>query len=285
MDPVPVPGRARPAGDDVAVPDLPGALSGIQVHDGPPAGASFSRVAVIQDHATRTWAVTAAVVHPGIGLADPGVRDRFGQGLTELLDVASRTELIDEVILLVRTVPEDGAERDQWTARHRTPGSPALARQVNDELQAALTRASVRTETFVTVVVAESRIGKDAKESGGGLDGRARVLYALMGEVEAQLRGGLGMTSVTWLTSPQLALACRTGFAPGDRAGIIDALAAAAGNPGVNAGRAVGDGRPVRGRHCSAALQPRRVELGQRHHRAAAAGGGDGSPGPGADPE
>ncbi len=222
------------AGDDVAVPDLPGALSGIQVHDGPPAGPAFSRVAVIQDHATRTWAVTAAVVHPGIGLADPAVRDRFGQGLTELLDVASRTELIDEVILLVRTVPEDGAERDQWTARHRTPGSPALARQVNDELQAALTRASVRTETFVTVVVGESRISKDAKESGGGLDGRARVLNALMGEVEAQLRGGLGMTSVTWLTSPQLALACRTGFAPGDRAGIIDALAAAADNPDVN---------------------------------------------------
>ena len=47
-----------------------------------------------------------------------------------------------------------------------------------------------------------------------------------MAEVEAQLRGGLAMTQVTWLTSPQLALACRTGFAPADRAGIVDALAA-----------------------------------------------------------
>jgi hypothetical protein len=47
------------------------------------------------------------------------------------------------------------------------------------------------------------------------------------------LRGGMGMTDVTWLTSPQLALAVRTGFAPADRAGIIDALAAHQTDPAV----------------------------------------------------
>jgi hypothetical protein len=56
-----------------------------------------------------------------------------------------------------------------------------------------------------------------------------------MGEVEAQLRGGMAMSGVSWLTSPELALACRTGFAPGDRAGIIDALAEHQHDPGVNA--------------------------------------------------
>jgi len=55
-----------------------------------------------------------------------------------------------------------------------------------------------------------------------------------MAEVEAQLKGGMGCTSVSWLTSPELAIACRTGFAPGDRAGIIDALNAQAANPDVN---------------------------------------------------
>ena len=54
-----------------------------------------------------------------------------------------------------------------------------------------------------------------------------------MGEVEAQLRGGLAMTQVTWLTSPELAVACRTGFAPADRASIVEALAAQATEPGV----------------------------------------------------
>ncbi|MER7070648.1 DUF350 domain-containing protein [Terrabacter sp. NPDC000476] len=211
--------------DSLEEPDLPGVLQGVRIHDGPPRGATSTRTAIIQDHRCRTWALTASVIHPGIGLAELDQRERLGAGLGELLDLAARTELIDAVVFLVRTVPEDGAERDQWIARHRRPTGPQVARLVNDELQANLTRASVRTESFVTVVVPEGRLAREAKESGGGLDGRARVLYSLADEVEAQLRGGMGMTSVAWLTSPELALACRTGFAPGDRAGIVDALA------------------------------------------------------------
>ncbi|WP_344252347.1 SCO6880 family protein [Terrabacter carboxydivorans] len=211
--------------DSLEEPDLPGVLHGVRIHDGPPRGAMSTRTAIIQDHRCRTWALTASVIHPGIGLAELDQRERLGAGLGELLDLSARTELIDAVVFLVRTVPEDGAERDQWIARHRRATGPQASRQVNDELQANLTRASVRTEAFVTFVVPEGRLAREAKESGGGLDGRARVLYSLADELEAQLRGGMGMTSVAWLTSPELALACRTGFAPGDRAGIIDALA------------------------------------------------------------
>jgi hypothetical protein len=79
--------------------------------------------------------------------------------------------------------------------------------QVNEDLRQRLTAASVRTEAFVTIVVPETRMARPAKESGGGLEGRARVLYGLMGEVGAQLRGGLAITQVTWLTSPELAVA------------------------------------------------------------------------------
>ncbi|MBK8462866.1 MAG: PrgI family protein [Nigerium sp.] len=215
--------------------DLPGVLAGVTIHDGPPHGPHLARVAIIQDQSARTWAVTASVTHPGIGLADAADRQRLGAGLTDLLDVCARTELIDEVLLLVRTVPDDGAERDLWIRRHRRATSPALATRVNDDLATALSRASVRTEAFVTLVVPETRLGREARESGGGLDGRARVLYGLMGEVEGQLRGSLGLTAVTWLTSPELAAAVRTGFAPGDRAGIIEALAERDTNPQVNA--------------------------------------------------
>jgi hypothetical protein len=215
--------------------DLPGVLNGVDVHDGPPQGPELVRVAIIQNHAAKTWAVTAAITHPGIGMRDAHDRDRQAQGLSELLDLASRTELIDELLIMVRTVPDDGAERDLWIAGHRRISGPSLARQVNDDLRQRLTAASVRTEAFVTIVVPETRIARPAKESGGGLVGRARVLYGLMGEVEAQLRGGLAMTQVTWLTSPELAVACRTGFAPADRASIVAALAAQANEPGVNA--------------------------------------------------
>ena len=223
------------AAADLHVPDLPGVLAGVDIHDGPPQGPTGTRVAVVQDHTTRTWAVTAAVVHPGIGMSEADERARFGTGLSELLDLASRTELVEEILLLVRTVPEDGAERDQWISRHRRAEAPTVARVVNDELQAALTGGCVRTEAFITLVVPESRLGKAAKEAGGGLAGRARVLYSVMAECDAQLRGAVGMTAVEWLTSPQLAAACRTGFAPGDRAGIIDALSAHATDPAVNA--------------------------------------------------
>ncbi len=72
-----------------------------------------------------------------------------------------------------------------------------------------------------------------------------------MGEVGAHLTGPLGMTSVRWLTSPELAVTCRTGFAPGDRAGIIDALAAHAVHPEVNADVPWAmAGPPVRTRRC-----------------------------------
>ncbi len=220
---------------DLDAPDLPGILAGIRIHDAPPTGPHLTRVAIIQDTATRTWAVTATVTHPGIGLADLSERQRYGAGLADLLDGCARTNLIDEVLLMVRTVPEDGAERDLWIRRHRRPTSPTLARTINDDLAHTLTQACVRTEAFVTIVIPETRLARDAREAGGGLEGRARILTTLMSEVEAHLRGSLGMTAVTWLTSPELALAVRTGFAPGDRAGIIDALAEHDTNPTVNA--------------------------------------------------
>ncbi len=73
----------------------------------------------------------------------------------------------------------------------------ATAARINDDLQSSLTRASVRTESFVTIVVPEHRIAKAARESGGGFEGRANVLHGLLAEVEAQLRGGLGVIDVT----------------------------------------------------------------------------------------
>jgi hypothetical protein len=159
---------AQGATADLAEVDLPGVLAGVEIHEGPPTGLAGARVAIIQNHSTRTWAVTAAIVHPGTGMRDADDRARMGRGLADLLDQASRTELVDEILFLVRTVPEDGAERDQWIARHRRPDGPAQVRVINDELQQVLTGASVRTEAFITLVVPESRLGKAAKEAGRG---------------------------------------------------------------------------------------------------------------------
>ena len=129
-------------------------------------------------------------------------RTRYGEGLAGLIDVAGRTEKVDEILFMVRTVPEDGAERELWVNKHRRPNAPKLSELVNSDLAHGLTRASVRTEMFVTIVVPETRITRSAKESGGGFEGRCRELYLLMAEIEAQLRGPMGMTTVRWLTTP-----------------------------------------------------------------------------------
>jgi hypothetical protein len=140
--------------DDLSEADLPGVLAGIRTHDGPPYGQLFTRPVIVQDCAARTWAAVARIAHPGIGLAEQGERDRMGAGLAELCELAARTELVDVLALQVRTVPDDGAERLAWEQAHTRPDAPALASRVNALLGATLTPAAVRTEAFVTVVVA-----------------------------------------------------------------------------------------------------------------------------------
>lgn len=213
---------------DLAEADLPGVLAGVSTHDGPPYGHTMVRPAIVQNSAERTWAAVARIVHPGIGLAESDDRARMGAGLAELHEIAARTDLIDLLAIQVRTVPDDGAERAAWENRHRHADAPLLARQINVGLSAALTPAAVRNEAFVTLVVSEERIARSAKESGGGIDGRARVLYGAMNEIETRLKGAVGCTSVSWLDAPALAVAIRTGFAPGDRAALVAAQLAAA---------------------------------------------------------
>ena len=84
-------------------------------------------------------------------------------------------------------------------------------------------------------MVPESRLAKEAKEFGGSVDGRARAMHMLMSEVSSHLLTGMRAVSVDWLTSPELAAAVRSGFAPADRAGIVEALAARETDSGVNA--------------------------------------------------
>jgi hypothetical protein len=52
------------------------------------------------------------------------------------------------------------------------------------------------------------------------------MLYGVLGDVEARLLGSMGCTGVTWLDSPALAVAIRTGFEPGDRGSLVAAAIA-----------------------------------------------------------
>lgn len=202
---------------------LPGVLTGLRLVEGPPYGPQLERAVLIQDRAARTWAAVARIVHPGIGLAEPAARAQMAAGLADLLEGAATAELVSLLAIQVRTIPDDGAERVNWQRQNVHPGAPPVALLVNEQLEAAMLTAGVRHEAFVTVVVPESRLTRQAKDAGGGVDGRARVLHSVMSEVQARLTGAVGCSSATWLTSPELAAVIRTGFAPGDRGGLTEA--------------------------------------------------------------
>jgi hypothetical protein len=208
--------------DDPAEADLPGVLSGIQIHDGPPMTGSVVRPAIIQDHAARTWGATARITHPGIGMADDGERGQMGAGLAELFEAASASTQIDLVAICVRTVPDDGTERAEWVRRHARPTEPQVSARIHAELEASINGAAVRTETFVTVVVREDAIARDARRAGRGVVGRARILYGILAETEARFMGAMGCTGLDWLESAELAVAIRTGFEPGDAPALAD---------------------------------------------------------------
>jgi hypothetical protein len=225
--------------------DLPGVLSGIRTHDGPPFGPLMARPAIVADNKERTWAVVGRITHPGIGLSEVGARTRMGNGLSELLEGAATGALVSLASLQIRTVPDDGAERAAWQQRNLRRDAPPLALAVDAELSQVMVQAGVRHEAFVTLVIPEHRIAKQAKEAGGGVDGRARVLYGVMAEIEARLMGPVGCTSVTWLDSPALAAAIRTGFAPADRALLTSAAIAAQSDPNVAAGLPIAAAGPT----------------------------------------
>ena len=82
--------------------------------------------------------------------------------------------------------------------------------------------------------VPKTWIARHTRRGANPVTARAEVMLEAAQEIQALLTGGLGMNHVTWLTSPQLALACRTGFAPGDRASVIDAQGAKENDPHVN---------------------------------------------------
>lgn len=220
-------------------PDLPGVLRGLRVHEtGMRTGTAM--VAVVEHRTRRTWAVTAALVHPGIAWADTTGRDRYGEGLAAVLDAAGRTELISDLLIVVRSVPDDGAERDQWLIRHRSPEGPELARRVQDDLRRHLTPGARRSEAFVTFVVPEHRLRRAARAGGPGgsggrsLDVRLGVMASVAAEMDAYLRGHLGTSTVAWLDSRGLAAACRTGYHPADHATLIDVAAARPDTPGIH---------------------------------------------------
>ncbi|UJW32548.1 hypothetical protein L3Q67_01795 [Saccharothrix sp. AJ9571] len=200
------------ASADPGKPDLPGVLQRLHLPDGPPLR-DQGRVCLIHDTAEGRWGATARLAHTGVGMLSDTQCEALATRLGNLLLSLGHRGVVDRLSLLVRTVPDDGQEYAAWRQRHRSGDAPDLAQRVAAELDRTIGAASVRHETYVTVSGTEDALRKPAAAAGGGVDGRAAVLYRVLDGLDDGLRS-LGAHRVTWLSGSELAVAVRTGFNP-----------------------------------------------------------------------
>lgn len=235
--------RARAAGggvtrEEIDRLDLPGPLAAMRVHDGPPlASQAMQRVCLIQDG--KHWVVVASMTHPGLSIADPGSAGRYADALGSMLANLARNESgASRLSLYVRAMPDDGAERAAWHAEHARTDVPSELIEATDRLERVVLSASIRHEIYVAVRFEDGAIRKPAKAAGGGVPGRAAVIYRVLSDVEAGLTS-VGCQRIQWLSTQQVAGAIRSGYNPGDAASMA---VARTGN--VRGGEAFADMEP-----------------------------------------
>lgn len=229
---------------DLARPDLPGVIAGLRTHDGPPFGPGQAPVCMVQDPRAGRWSATARVTHAGVAAADEAQRDSYANALGGLLAAAADTGVLAGLSLLIRTVPDDGAERAAWVADHEVDDVPQVVTSAARGLESSVVAASVRHEVFLTVSVSEAKVRRAARDAGGGATGRARVLYRYLGDMEYGLRA-VGASDVQWLDAAELATAIRTGYNLADGAGIARATHAHRQAPDVSTGTMIGAAGPA----------------------------------------
>lgn len=192
--------------------DLPGVLQRFTFPDGPPYW-DGRRLCLIHDTAEGRWGATARLSDSGAGHLSAQECDRLASRLADLLLALGHRQVVDRLSLLVRTVPDDGAEHQTWRASHEAPDLPGQARHIAGEMDATSGAVGVRHEVFVTASGPRDKLRRPAIAAGGGLAGRAVALYRLLDGLEGPFRT-MGATTVQWLDSAGLAAALRTGFHP-----------------------------------------------------------------------
>lgn len=180
-------------------PDLPGVLTRMTFPDGPPYREG-GRVCLVHDTAEGRWGATARLTHGGVGLISSETRELLARRLGTMLRSSGAHGIVDRLSIYVRSVPDDGTEYAVWRQRHQAADAPQLAIEATDELSRTVGAVSVRHEVFVTVSGTESALHKPASHAGGGIAGRAAVLYRALDGLEEPLKS-LGVHSIQWADS------------------------------------------------------------------------------------
>lgn len=217
--------------------DLPGALQYVETVDGPPLPSiGLRQPCLLHDKRDGgSWRMVARVEHPGISMSSGERLNGQAQGLGDMMASLATSGIVRRLSIYARTEPGDDVERQAWLVGHLDSRVPEEMRHSALSLEAQVRATSISSDLFVCIEVGEGRIRREARAAGGGVLGRARVLYRHLGEVHQGLVGA-GCTSVMWLTTPELVEAIRTGFEPSVRDELARARLAARADEGVDAG-------------------------------------------------
>ena len=211
---------------DAGEADLPGVLSSIQIHDGPP---MTGRDRTPGDHPEPR--------HPHVGGhragRPPRYRDerrrrpvRMGAGLTETHRGRVRQQPDRRGRDLVRTIPDDGTERAEWVRQHARPDEPEVSARVHAQLESIDRRRGRAPRGLRYRGRSRGRHHQGRQARWARRDGsRTHPVLGVLAEVEARLTGCDRLhAGRTGSTAPSSPVAIRTGFEPGDAPALADAV-------------------------------------------------------------
>lgn len=219
---------------DVDQVDLPGSLQHVELVDGPPLPVmGLRQPCLIHDKRDGgSWRMVARLDHPGISMASSERLDGQAAALGDLMASLAVSGVVRRLSIYTRSEPGDDVERQAWLAGHVSDQVPEVMRQSLHSLEAQVRASSITTDLFVVVEVGESSIRREARAAGGGVEGRARVIYRHLGEVTQGLVGA-GVKTVSWLSTPELVEAIHSGYQPAVRDELARARLAARTQLGV----------------------------------------------------
>ena len=237
VDPVPVPRRTRRSRGPGRGRTCPGSWPAFEIHDGPPAGPDQRRVAIIQNHAAAPGRSPRRSIHPGhrAERARPAgpVRRRAGRAARRWPPAPSwSTRSSSWCAPSPRTAP-NATSGSPGTADPAPPPWPGRQRRPAGDPDRGRRCAPRRSSPSSSPRPGSAGTPRSPAAASTAAPGSCT---ALTGEVEAHLRGGLGMTERGLADLPR---ARRWPAAPGSRPatgpGSSTPWPPPATDPGVNA--------------------------------------------------
>ncbi|MBO8189892.1 SCO6880 family protein [Streptomyces spirodelae] len=192
--------------------DLPGSLARLHMLEAP--DGLGGQLGIMHNPLEASYTAIARVTFPGLALSDTAKQNARVAGWAAFLRSQCKEDgVITRVAVHQRSLPDDGTALRSWTARHTSPGAPAVAVESLNELMAGAGPSATARETYLAVTLSSSRARLAVKGAGGGQAGAAAVLVREITAMHGALSSA-GLQVLEWLSPNGVAQAIRTAYDP-----------------------------------------------------------------------